>query len=77
MPETDLIIKCGEGRRVPMKIKYDHILQVEYIGRDGSRRFANFHRSEKLSGNDLERFEKRYGHIESQNIVKVPIGREW
>ena len=20
---------------------------------------------------------KRYGHIESQSIVKVPIGREW
>lgn len=58
-----------------MKIKYDHILQVEYIGRDGCRRFANFQRSEKLSGNDLERFEKRYGHIESQSIVKVPIGR--
>lgn len=59
-----------------MKIKYDILLQIEYQHiRDGFTYFVTLHRSEKLTGLELEQFERKYGHVTAQHIIKVPIGR--
>ena len=59
-----------------MKIKYDILLQIEYQHiRDGFTYFVTLHRSEKLTGLELEQFERKYGHVKEQHIIKVPMGR--